>query len=182
MKYVKGLDEKYYGEMIVEIDQKFQALHAKLNLYCPGLHLMPTPVTVEGVQYPYPLAAQIREIYLYMIGQREMPQDIVSMLESICSLIWENNFLNETFFTIDWLKWEKTLIGRFVRCTYIRITLDAGEPITAKQLALMTGLTPAGIVKAINTKRLHGRKIKSEWSIPAEDATTFIWKHVNTSR
>lgn len=174
MNFVKGLNEVYYKSIIVEIDQKFQALTKKLSMYAPGMSLIPTPVTHDGEQYPYPLAAEVRQVYLYLAGKSGLPSDIVDILERICELIWDNTFLNEETFTIDWLKWERTLIGRFVRCAYIRLMLDAGESITAKQLSLMVGLTPAGVVRAITSGRLHAERDKKEWAISAKDAIEYI--------
>jgi|GEM_PF-4974332 len=174
MNYVKGLNEVYYKSIIVEIDQKFQALTKKLNMYAPGMSLIPTPVVYDGMQYPYPLAAEVRQVYLYLVGKSGLPEDIVDILERICELIWDNTFLNESRYSIDWLKWERTLIGRFVRCAYIRLMLDAGESITAKQLSLMVGMTPAGVVRAITSGRLQAKRDKKEWSISAKDAIEFI--------
>lgn len=174
MRFVRKLDERYYKEMIDEIGLCFQRFNEKLNHFSPGIQLFPTPITENDESYPFPLAAEIRHIYLYLIGEESMPTYIAESLQGICELVWYNPFTNADSYSIDWMQWERTRVGYFVRCAYIAISLEAGDTVNSKQLSMLAGITPNAIIKQIKEGKLAGEKQEREWVIEAKDALSFL--------
>lgn len=174
MRFVKKMDERYYNEMITEIERCFHGLNEKLSHYAPGTQLFPKPITENGTPYPFPLAAEIHHIYRYLIGEEDMPARIASSLEGICELVWYNPFTQEGSYNIDWMEWERTRVGYFVRCAYIAVSLDAGETVNSKQLSMLAGITPNGVIKQIKEGKITGVKQGREWVIESHDAVAYL--------
>jgi hypothetical protein len=113
-------------------------------------------------------------VYLYLIGERHMPEHMYETTRSICDLVWFNPFTQATDISIEWERWERTKLGFFVRCSFIAIALDNGEAINSKQLSLMAGITATAVIKHIKEGKLQAEKLDREWAIQAEDALTFL--------
>ncbi|SFJ64620.1 hypothetical protein SAMN02799624_05353 [Paenibacillus sp. UNC496MF] len=182
MRMVRNLNEKAYEEIIEELEKGFEELSMKYNHFSPGAYPRPTRINVEGRDFPFPLAAEIYHVYLYLVGEGHQPEHMYETTRSICDLVWFNPFTQASDFSIEWERWERTKIGFFVRCSFIAMALENGEPINSKQLSLMAGISPTAVIKQIKEGKLKGEKYDREWSIQAEDALTFLKLQWENSR
>jgi hypothetical protein len=173
MRLVRAMDERFYKDLVDELERGFQELARKFDHYSPGNYPLSVRVEEGDMKFPFPLAAEIYHIYRYLAGLADVPEHMYDTLQHICELVWRNPF-TEGRLQIEWELWEKTKLGFFVRCSFIAIALDAGESINSKQLSLMAGITPTAVIKQIREGKLPAEKKEREWEIQAQDALEFL--------
>ncbi|WML54344.1 helix-turn-helix domain-containing protein [Neobacillus sp. PS3-12] len=171
---VKFLNRDFYDEMIKELVEGFEKLSLKFDHYSIGVMPQPQRINIRGEVFPFPLAAEIHAIYMYLAGLSEPPNHMYNTLKSICGLVWGNPFTNKADYQIEWEQWERTKLGLFVRCSFIALSLEAEESINSKQLSLMVGLSSVAIIKTIKEGKLDASKDGRQWVIPSDDALAFI--------
>jgi hypothetical protein len=174
MRLVKHMDDRFYKDLINELEESFHNLGWKFNHYSAGDFPRPARYREGDQEFPFPLAAELWHIYRYLTGQAPAPDFMLETLQNVCDLVWYNPFLHKSEYHIEWEAWERTKLGFFVRCSFIAIALEAGDSINSKQLSLLAGITPTAVIKQIKEGKLRAIKEDREWVIEAEDALKFL--------
>jgi hypothetical protein len=183
MRLVKNMDDRFYKELVLELEQGFYDLSHKYNHFSVDPVPRPTAIQTGDQEFPFPLADEIYQIHQYLVGQSiAMPEFMYDSLQGICELVWHNPFLNRNSYDIQWEAWEKTKLGFFVRCSFIAIALEAGDTVNSKQLSLMTGISATAVIKQIREGKLRAEKQDREWVIEAEEALAFIQTQLEGTR
>lgn len=187
MKYVKVLNEQWFDDMLSDYENAFQKLYHKFQLFnynvVPHHHeFQSTPIEKYGKEFPFPFAADLYTVYMWLIGKKKRPANTEDILEQIYHLVWFNPFVDYTE-TIEegavserWTGEMGAHTGQFYRFAKTALKVDTGQPINATDLSFLSSMTISGITKQIKEGNLQASKVKKEWLIESKEAIAWIKK------
>ncbi|WP_054692480.1 hypothetical protein [Syntrophomonas palmitatica] len=133
-------------------------------------------------QQPFPLAADLKEVWDYAKGDYPAPCHLQDTIQALCELLWCPIGAHSYQVPNSW--WKEPL-GFMCRLAWARQALEAGENLNAEQLAMLAGMTSQRIRQLCQTGEIKAgsanqkRNSQQEWVIPAKEAKKFIKKREN---
>lgn len=176
LRYVKNLNEEDYKEVLKELHFGFENLKQKWSLFS---YLTPnlTPIEKEGKKFPFPLAYDLWEVHLILVGKKEYSHIVKQTILKVSNLVWLNAFYFNKNYLIEWENWSKTKVGHFIRCALIVEKINKKETINVKELSILSDMSPTAITKKIKNEKIIANKKEREWEISPTEVLNFLKKN-----
>ncbi|MFW6028753.1 MAG: hypothetical protein ACOCRO_00720 [Halanaerobiales bacterium] len=182
MKYtIEDVNEDFYQDIIEKFKKSFISHVKILKVFNVDLQESVTsitkfcPVKREMVEYPYPLAYNIRMIYYFVTTNNEIAErDITQNLNTVIKLLNRHPWTEENDFELRHERQVHLKIGFLLYLADLKLRLLEGDNFSAVELGTMIGITGQGIVNRIKRDQLKAHKESNEWVIKNEDAKKVV--------
>ena len=180
MYNINDIDDFFYQQTIQEIKKEYvntiefaQLFNNQLNKKITSVERY-CPIREEHVKYPFPFAEYIKKLHYFIKGKYDTLYDVKIIIDKIEKTIFRS-WIGKKYVQKETRgNLMDTRIGFMLIIAKKRISLLEGNNLTARDLALLTGITGQGIVNKITRGIIEGKKIGNTWSIDNKEAIIFI--------